>query len=387
MNKFRVAVILGIRPDFIRTSKVLKLLKSHPDIEATFISTGQHYDYELKGIFLEELGVPEPDITLDTAGATHCQQHSKLIEQLEPVLSELNPDICLFLGDANAVIGSIVPLKLGIPIAHIEAGMRSYDWRMPEERNRVIIDRISDVLYVYHENYKNNLIREGISSARIKVVGNIIVDILKEYQSCFNERRYNLIDRFKLPMHYAIMTMHRNENVTDRTQAQRLVNACSAAAKKVGAAKVIFIEMPRVKNLNISYPENFLVEKPIGFFDFMCLEQNATIEFTDSGTNQETAAINGTPAVILRKSTERPETFKSMISEMAFETHDIYKSATAVTNNRIREFLFKDYEFNEFGNGQASERIVEDLVYKLKTKALSRMRETPWIDLEIASHF
>ena len=121
-------VVLGIRPDFIRTSKVLKLLKDHPKIDATFVHTGQHYDEFLNDIFFRQLEVPAPDIQLDTRAPTHCGQHAKLIAGLEPVIEKVRPDVCLFLGDANAVVGCISPLKLNIPIAHIEAGMRSYNW-------------------------------------------------------------------------------------------------------------------------------------------------------------------------------------------------------------------------------------------------------------------
>ena len=141
----KVSVVLGIRPDFIRTSKVLKLLEAHPDVDLTLIHTGQHYDKNLNDVFFEQLGIPAITHQLDTRGKNHNEQHSKLIIQLSDTLEEIKPDVCLFLGDANAVVGCIAPLKLGIPIAHIEAGMRSYDWVMPEERNRVLIERVSDV--------------------------------------------------------------------------------------------------------------------------------------------------------------------------------------------------------------------------------------------------
>jgi UDP-N-acetylglucosamine 2-epimerase (non-hydrolysing) len=381
-NKLNVSVVLGIRPDYIRTSLVLKGLKAHPLINATFISTGQHYDHELKGVFLEELGLPEPDITLDTKGSTHCEQHSKLILQLEQALIKTSPDVVLFLGDANAVIGSIVPLKMGIPIAHIEAGMRSFDWRMPEERNRVIIDRISDVMYVYHDNYKINLVREGINPSKILTVGNVIVDVLNTYREQINAKRWTQVDKYG--GHYAVMTLHRSENVSDRFEAQRLIIACGKAAGKVGAKKVVLPEMPRLKALNLNYPDNFIIEKPMGFFDFACLEANAIIEFTDSGTNQETSAIQGTPAVIIRKSTERPETFKSGISILAFETQDIYAAAQHVVDNILKNYLFKDYKFEEFGNGNASQKIVDDLVERIPS---FKGTNTPWHDKFIKEHF
>jgi len=380
-KKFNVSVVLGIRPDYIRTSKVLKLLKSHSQINATFISTGQHYDHNLKGVFLEQLGLPEPDITLDTKGETHCEQHSKLILQLEKTLLETKPDVCLFLGDANAVIGCIVPLKLGIPIAHVEAGMRSYDWRMPEERNRVIIDRVSDVLYVYHNNYKCNLVREGINPSRIEVVGNVIEDVLNEYSyeiynSCDIRKKYNL-----WPKEYALLTMHRNENVSNRELAQEYINAVGKTCELHGIKEVILPAMPRLKALNLTFPltTKFTQVEPLGFFEFVALEKNAKIEFTDSGTNQEASALLGTPCVVLRSCTERPECFEANNNKLAGNPLDVYSAATEVLKARPKTFTL--------GGVGSSERIVEDLVKRLNKNTFTNMRLNPCTDYEVQTHF
>ncbi len=382
MIKFNVSVVLGIRPDYIRTSKVLKLLKAHPQINATFISTGQHYDHSLKGVFLDQLGLPEPDITLDTKGNTHCQQHSKLIEQLEKALLKTKPDVCLFLGDANAVIGCIAPLKMGIPIAHIEAGMRSYDWRMPEERNRVIIDRVSDVLYVYHNNYKCNLVREGINPSRVEVVGNVIVDVLQDYSY---ERfigwpnvsiEHNVDD-----MEYSLLTMHRSENVGNKELAQKYINAVAKTCELLKIKKIILPAMPRLMALNLTLPTTvkFNVIEPLGFFEFVALEEHAKIEFTDSGTNQEVAAILGIPCVVLRSCTERPECLEVGNNLMASQPDDVYTSAAKAIKGEIN----KDFSL---GDGRSSERIVEDLVRRLNGDIFLKMRLNPALDYEVMSH-
>lgn len=382
MRKFNISVILGIRPDYIRTSKVLKLLKSHPQINATFISTGQHYDHNLKGVFLEELGLPEPDITLEATGNTHCEQHSRLILQLEKVLTSTKPDVCLFLGDANAVIGCIAPLKMGIPIAHIEAGMRSYDWRMPEERNRVIIDRVSDVLYVYHNNYKCNLVREGINPSKIEVVGNVIVDVLNDYSY---ERfigwpkvsiKFDIDDRS-----YALLTMHRNENVSNKDLAQKYINSVYKTCELLNIGRIILPAMPRLMALNLKLPtsiETNIVE-PLGFFEFTALEEHARIEFTDSGTNQEVAAILGAPCVVLRSCTERPECLEAGNNRMAPNPIDVYPSAVEALNGKTNE----DFSL---GDGKASERIVNDLVKRLNGDVFLKMRLNPATDYEVMSH-
>ena len=178
----KIAVVLGIRPDFIRTSEILKLLEAHEDVELSLIHTGQHYDENLNGVFFKEMEIPAITHQLDTRGKNHNEQHSKLIIQLSDVLEQIRPDCVLFLGDANATIGCIAPLKLGIPIAHVEAGMRSYDWNMPEERNRVLIDRVSDVLYVYQDDYRVQLVQEGIDPSKIVVTGNVIVDVINRHK-------------------------------------------------------------------------------------------------------------------------------------------------------------------------------------------------------------
>ena len=374
-------VILGIRPDFIRTSEVLKLLKSHPKIDAVLVHTGQHYDRELNGVFFEELGVPFPDIQLDCRG-THCEQHSKLIAQLEPVIKEQKPDICLFLGDANATIGCIAPLKLGVPIAHIEAGMRSYDWTMPEERNRVIIDRVSDILYVYQDDYRVQLVQEGIDPSKIVVVGNVIVDVMKKHKEkfwwpCKNgiidpEDTVDISGTDIQYKNYALMTLHRNDHMKSPITSQYIINSVGEATKKRNLP-VVLIEMPRLKELKPEYPDHFIVTPPLGYFEFGMLEKNAAIEYTDSGTNQESASIFGTPCVVTRTCTERPECRDSNTTVLA--GHYLIEEATAqvlaATHN-------KDFSL---GDGNSSQRIVNDLVNRLEG-----IRVGPDLDFK-ARHF
>jgi len=357
----KVAVVLGIRPDFIRTSIVLRLLKEHPDVEATFLHTGQHYDYNLSDVFFDELGVPRPDIQLQTRADTHCGQHSKLIEQLGKQFEKLQPDICLFLGDANATIGCIAPLKMGIPIAHIEAGMRSFNWKMPEERNRVLIDRVSDVLYVYQPDYKINLIREGVDPTKIEVVGNVIVDVVNEHRDKLDWMYMGIPPLPYKPKEYALMTLHRNEHMIAPSVAKNIIRQVSEETKRLGIP-VILIEMPRLKKLGIKYPEHFQVVPPLSFFEFVRLEANALIEYTDSGTNQEVSAILKTPCVVTREATERPETFKSGITFMSNPSHGTISEATRLA---LSGSFNKDFSL---GDGKSSSRIVKNLVERLDGK-------------------
>lgn len=355
----KVAVVLGIRPDFIRTSKVLKLLKTHPKLETTLIHTGQHYDRQLNEVFFKQLNIPFPDIQLDCKGATHCEQHAKLISQLGKQFQMDRPDVCLFLGDANATIGCIAPLKMGIKIAHIEAGMRSYDWKMPEEHNRVIIDRVSDVLYVYQDDYRVQLVQEGIDPSKIVVTGNVIVDVMNEHTNKFiwddgynPEIKGNRLSKKK----YALMTLHRDEHMRMPNTARHIIDKVGKATRERNLP-VVLIEMPRLRQLGLTYPSHFIVTTPLGYFEFGMLEANAAIEYTDSGTNQESASIFGTPCVVTRNCTERPECRDCGTTVLSGYNH--IEEATKLVLEAKHNSKFS------LGDGKSSQRIVDDLVNRL----------------------
>lgn len=231
----------------------------------------------------------------------------------------------------------------------------------------MLIDRVSDILYVYQHDYKINLVKEGIDPTKIEVVGNVIVDVVEEHRDklkigrpikldCTDRHGYNLA-----PQSYALMTLHRNEHIITPGLAQRIVDQVGESSAELGIP-VILIEMPRLKALELSYPDNFVVIPPLGFFEFVRLEANAKIEFTDSGTNQEVSAILRTPCVVTREATERPETFKSGITFMAHPEHDTIADAA------ILALQGKYNEDFSLGDGQSSERIVNNLVARLNKK-------------------
>lgn len=358
--------VFGIRPDFIRASVLLKKMAAHPDVELQFVYTGQHYDENLKEVFFRELEIPTPQYCLDTKAPTHAQQHAKLIEQLEEVIQIAKPDVVVFLGDANAVIGCITPLKMGVPIAHIEAGMRSYDWRMPEERNRVIVDRVSDVLYCYQHDYKYRLIQEGVDPDKIVVTGNTIVDVIEEHGKKVLNMREATLSKFGLHSQgYALQTLHRSENM-NADMVKRILFQVNDWAKDNGVP-VILPVMPRLQEilndnkdkLKKETLSNYIFIEPLGFFEFLALESSCLIEFTDSGTNQETSALLGVPCVVTRRSTERPETFDSGVTVMT-DHMNIYLAA---------DYVVKKARFNEnfsLGNGDAADIILTDLLSRLK---------------------
>ncbi|MCZ6503166.1 MAG: UDP-N-acetylglucosamine 2-epimerase [Gammaproteobacteria bacterium] len=181
MGKKKLAIVLGIRPDVIRASLILNAIRSYPDFEVCFIWSGQHYSDNLKDIFFRELDVNPPDIELNANGETDAEISSAVIGRLYPVLDQIKPEAVVFLGDTNTVMGCLAAAQLNIPIVHIEGCMRSYDWRMPEEKYRTVIDHLSDVIYAYFEEYKDQGIAEGLNPDSIVVVGNPIVDVLNKY--------------------------------------------------------------------------------------------------------------------------------------------------------------------------------------------------------------
>lgn len=367
---YKVAVVFGIRPDFIRASVLLKRFIKNPHINLQFIYTGQHYDDELKGVFFRELEIPEPQFILDATGKNHVEQHAKLIGQLGEALEMIKPDVCLFLGDANAVIGCIAPLKMGIPIAHVEAGMRSHNWAMPEERNRVIIDRVSDVLYAYQHDYKARLIQEGINPNKVVVTGNTICDVIEEYMPSILLAMKETLPKFDLIKWgdgkpklkpYGVMTLHRNEAIENPEFAFHILDSVSGWAAKKGI-KIILPMMPRLKALGWKDKnDSFIITKPLGMFEWMALEMNAAIEFTDSGTNQETSSLFGVPCVVTRSHTERPETFDSGITTMA--TKRIGLAASSVYGKKPNE----NYTLKVEGKSPA-EVIEKDLLKRLELK-------------------
>jgi len=356
-KKFRLAMIIGTRPDIVRCSLILNKLRNNKFIDLQFIYTNQHYDNNLKDIFFEEMGVTRPDIILDCGGNTHCSQHSRIISQLEDVFIKDRPDACLFLGDTNAVIGALVPWKMRIPICHIEGGMRSYDLDMPEEQNRIIIDRISSVYYVYHNDHKCRLVQEGICPTKIVVVGNTIVDVIQHYGQKI--KPLMACGKYHLPYKkYALMTLHRDSNMRGDVAPiaiGRVRDWC-----RMHNMKCVLPVMPRLKQIMEGqfhrFDDVFIFTEPLPFFEFISLEAGAAIEFTDSGTNQETSTLLSVPCVVIRPCTERPETFKSGI--VAMQDLDIESAADKVWG----KYPVKGYSL---GDGRASERIIDDLLARL----------------------
>ncbi|MDO8659001.1 MAG: UDP-N-acetylglucosamine 2-epimerase (non-hydrolyzing) [Candidatus Parcubacteria bacterium] len=375
MKKFKLVTLLGIRPDIIRMHKLIRLLddgQNKYNYEHIFAHTGQHFDYELDEVFYKELGVRKPEVnfnvgrTLKENGgpATHAYQTALLFQKLTEYVETEKPDAIIYLGDTNTVVSSIIPARYRIPVIHIEGGGRSFDWRMPEEKDRIIIDHLSDVIYCYLPRYKDILLSEGINEYRIKVIGNIIDDALKSFLPM--SEKSEILEKLKLQKYsYALTTIHREENTENKEELTAKINGLIQLAEDM---PVVFPVMPRVKKALDKFGlspildnTNITQTKPLGFLDFLHLEKHAKLIVTDSGTVQEEALILGVPCLVTRLSTERPETIQA--------------GATILANNNLYEnvqkalALKKDWNrtiLNPFKTSP-SEAIFENLIEKIQS--------------------
>lgn len=276
----------------------------------TILHTGQNYEPELDSIFFEGMGIRRPDIHLDTRSSTPMGQVSRILEGAEAAIASVRPDACLILGDTNSGLSAIVAEKMGVSVFHMEAGNRCFDLRVPEERNRKLIDHVSTWLLPYVENSKANLLNEGINKEKIMVSGNPIYEVLQHYAPQINASQ--VFDRLGVePGRYFLVTAHRAENVDIPERLVQIVESLNRIANQYGMP-VIWSCHPRteskLKGLPIDLHPRVMKLRPLNLFDFVKLEKHAYCVITDSGTVQEEACIFHVPSVTIRDTTERPET-------------------------------------------------------------------------------
>ena len=356
-----LAIILGIRPDVIRASKILKLLEDQNEIEFDFIWSGQHYSENMKDTFFNQLNVLKPNYEFEVNKNSDATIVASTIENLYDHFSNHKYKAAVFLGDTNTVMGSIAAAQHNIPIVHIEGCMRSYDWRMPEEKYRTVIDHLSDRIYAYLDNYKKQGLNEGISENIIKVTGNPIVDIINENLEFFDSGSkflpkdvLNLIEK-----KFVLVTCHRRENILNPQSFENIMNLLNNIENTNVIFPMGYKTQEILRESNCELGNHIKVIDPIGYLEFMYLLKNSEYVATDSGTVVEEACILGIPSIQMRYSTERPEVYDVKAS-VKFDPTVNDDSVISVIN-KVNGLISTKWS-NPFGDGTASEIIVNDLV-------------------------
>lgn len=351
--------IFGTRPEIIRLSRIFALLDKN--FEHVMVNTSQNYTRELNSVFFDDLSIRKPDYDLKVNTEAYGIEVADVIVKTEKLLKKEKPDILLILGDTNSGLSAIPAAHQGIKIAHLEAGMRSYDLRMPEEKNRVMIDHLSTVLLPYTHYSRENLIRENIHPSKIFVVGNPIIEVIEHYMPKIEKSK--ILQKLKLKKNdYFLVTAHRSENVDDLKSLKNIFSGLEKIHHKFNK-KVIYPIHPRTtsKMKNIPIPKGIELIDPLGFFDFTYLEKNAFCLLTDSGTVPEEMLYFKKPCVTIRESTERPEIIEAGSNILSgLNPENILRSAESITSGT------PDWQWKEaLGDGKTSRKVINILHGKL----------------------
>jgi UDP-GlcNAc3NAcA epimerase len=349
----KIVSIVGARPEFIQSAPVSRALRrTHREV---LVHTGQHYDYLMSQTFFDELGIPAPDYNLEVGSGGHAEQTAEILVRLEKVLADERPDLMLVRGDTNSTLsGALVAAKLHIPTAHIEAGERSFDRRMPEEINRLVADRLADQHFCVSQTAVRHLAAEGIVAA-VHWVGDVMLDAML-YNQPIARRRSDVLNRLGLqPKSYALVTVHRAANTDDPARLGGIVAALNRAPEPV-----VFPAHPRTRKalaqLGLSFASHVRMIEPVGYFDMMMLEENARLIATDSGGVQREAYFLGVPCLTLRDETEWAETVTAGWNRLVgVEPERVLAEWAAFVRPAEQPPIF--------GDGTAGERIAHILEY------------------------
>jgi len=364
--KHKIACIAGARPNFMKIAPLVKEMSNDVFFHPLIVHTGQHYDEKMSELFFDNLKIPKPDINLGVGSASHAEQTAKIMIEYEKVILNEKPLLTLVVGDVNSTIAcSLVSVKLGVPVAHVEAGLRSGDRTMPEEINRILTDSISDYLFVTEESGLQNLTKENVPDDKIFFVGNVMIDTLKTHiKEAENSRILETLGLEKGK--YSILTLHRPSNVDNQESFSELLKAIDYVQDRM---PIVFPVHPRTRNqismLNldkrINKMKNFVLIDPLGYLDFMKLMKESRFVMTDSGGMQEETTVLGIPCITLRNNTERPVTILEGTNILAGTKSDnIIKAVDEIFSNKE-----KKSRIPKLWDGQAASRIVKILKEKL----------------------
>lgn len=355
----KIVSIVGARPQLVKAAIMAHGLRLHPEVEHVLLHTGQHYDQNMSGVFFDELGIPAPAYNLGIGSGGHGAQTGRMLEGVEKVLIEERPDWVVVYGDTNSTLaGTLASCKLHIPVAHIEAGLRSFNRAMPEEINRIVADQLGTMLFAPTENAAANLKREGIDEERVHIVGDLMYDAALHYaEAAANRSRLTAVQ----PRQYILATLHRAENTN--SDGRRLANILRALSQLGRTMPVILPLHPRTRAvLEKTGGERLLdglcTTEPVGYLDMLTLEKNARLIATDSGGVQKEAFFFHVPCVTLREETEWTELVEAGWNRLAppHDAETIVAGIEAALREQPPPFA------NPYGDGHSTEKIVAKLL-------------------------
>lgn len=356
----RVLAVVGARPNFVKIAPIMSELGEHPYIDTTLVHTGQHYDAVMSDSFFSNLDIPRPDINLKVQSGGAVSQIAEIMSRMEPVLDSVRPDVVLVVGDVNSTLAAtLAAVKTGRPVAHVEAGLRSFDRSMPEEINRVLTDAVSDLLFTTERTAEGNLLREGVARDKVHFVGNVMIDTLFRYRE--RARESDVLARLGLAAgDYVVLTLHRPSNVDDEGTLGLLLQAI---ARIQGEIPMVFPVHPRTRQrLTALAPvlpamPGLRLADPMSYLDFIQLMSESRCVLTDSGGIQEETTALGVPCLTLRQNTERPVTTTEGTNRVVgTEPQAIYESWREVVEGK-----WPKGELPELWDGKAATRIVRVL--------------------------
>ncbi len=369
----KVLCVVGARPNFMKAAPVIEALRKRPEMSVMLVHTGQHYDRQMSELFFEELGLPKPDLDLEVGSGSHGQQTGQIMIRIEPVLQREKPDLVIVFGDVNSTVAAaLCAAKLGIKVAHVEAGLRSFDRTMPEELNRIMTDHLSDYLFTTEPSARKNLLREGIAEEKIFFVGNVMVDTLLNHVE--QARAYRFRERLGLASRsYGLLTLHRPSNVDELGTLTTILEAVHELGKQV---PIVFPCHPRTRQQldktglkylaavnglgDGSQQRPLIVMDPLGYVEFLSLMTDARLVLTDSGGIQEETTVLGIPCLTLRENTERPVTIEQGTNVLVGTSRERILAAAAKALNGTCSAT----RVPELWDGKAAERIAKILEHQ-----------------------